>query len=114
MAREVINPTRDENVFVNMERRRDPLCKHSGNIIIRVSAVIEFSAERALPFLRGYIAAGVRRVLHKAFELQLPDAVDLRPGLKRKIAIGFIDVRQLNESDFGIKEIGRASCRERV
>src|ERR1700674_1879854 len=77
MTGEVIQAVRDEYLLVNVKRRRNSLCKHGGDIVVGVTAVVALGAERALPFLRRDLVTRIGRVENESFELQFADATDL-------------------------------------
>jgi len=41
----------NNDVFVDVERRHDSLVKHVDDVVIGIGTIVEFGAERALPFL---------------------------------------------------------------
>ena len=90
MTHKVINAVGNEHVLVDMEGRGQSLREHIDNIVIRVSTGLEVCTERVLPFLRGNLAAGMRRVKDKCLELQLTDIFYLRPHFEGEVSVGFV------------------------
>jgi len=103
MTREVVNTNGDEDVLVDMKRRREPLRKHVHDVVIGIGPVVELGAEGVLPFLCGDVALRIRGVEDEAFELQFSDTSDLRPHFEREVAIRFVGIGPFNEPYFWIE-----------
>lgn len=56
----VIETLRDKHAFINVKWGSDSLRKYIHDIVIGVSAVVEFRPKSVLPFLSGDLALGVR------------------------------------------------------
>src|SRR5882724_1676285 len=61
MAGEVIQTVRNKDIFVDVKRTCDSLCKHIGDIIVGVCAVLEFGSKSSLPLLGLHSTLSVRR-----------------------------------------------------
>ncbi len=77
MAGKMVQTVRNKHVLVNVKGRCDSLSKHVGDIVVRITAVVELSAESALPLLCLHGVVSVWSMENEAFELQLAYATDL-------------------------------------
>ena len=90
MASEMIQTVRNENIFVNVKRRGDPLRENIGYVVIGVCPVMEFSAECALPFLCGNFVARIGCMENETLKLQLTDGRNRGPDFEGQISIRFV------------------------
>src|SRR5262245_27785333 len=103
MAREVIQTVWNEHVRVQVKRRRYALREDIGDVVIRVPPVVELCPKRILPLLGLHDIVRVRRMQDEAFELQLTNALDLRPDLESQICECLIGIGPFNKAYFGIE-----------
>ena len=82
MSRPVIEARRNNNIFVDVERRNDSLGEHVHDVVICIGTIVEFGAERTLPFLGLQDAMSIRGMKNEALEIQFSDATYLWPRLK--------------------------------
>jgi hypothetical protein len=75
----MVQARRNENVLVNIERRRDALDEDVIQVIIGVGPIIKVCAKRGLPFLRLTDAMRIRRIKEEGFKLQLANSGDPWP-----------------------------------
>src|ERR1700739_2428267 len=71
----------DEDVFVDVERRSQALSKHVHDVIVAICAVVEFDANRVLPFLRFENIIRVRSVKNEALKIEFPHTTQFWPRL---------------------------------
>ena len=78
MAGKMVQTVRNKHVLVNVKGRCDSLSKHVGDIVVGITAVVEFRAESALPLLCLHDIVSVWSLENESLELQLAYATDLR------------------------------------
>ena len=77
MAGKMVQTVRDKHVLVNVKGRCNSLSKYVGDIVVGITAVVELSAESALPLLSLHDVVSVWSVENESLELQLADPADL-------------------------------------
>ena len=75
----MVQAGRNEDVFVDIERRRDALDEDVVEVIIGVGPIMKVRAKRGLPLLRLTDTMRIRRVKEEGFKLQLADSGDPWP-----------------------------------
>ena len=105
MTGEVIQTVGNKHTLVDVKGRGNPLREHVRDIVVGVGPVIEFRAERALPFLRGDFVARIGSMENETLELQLTDGRNLGPDLESQISIRFVGIGSFNETNLRV-EIG--------
>jgi hypothetical protein len=95
----------DEDVFVDIERCGQALSKNVHDVIITIRAVVEFDANRVLPFLRFEDMIRVRSVKNKALKIEFAHTTQFRPRLEVHVGIIADAFVAFEKSDFGI-EVG--------
>src|SRR5262249_31052656 len=64
-----IKPGSNDDVLIDVERRNDSLRKHIHDVVIGIRTTMEFSPERALPFLGLKNAVCIGSMKHEALEV---------------------------------------------
>src|SRR5215813_378240 len=103
VSRPVIEARRNNNIFVDVERCNDSLRKNVHNVVIGIRPTMEFGAERALPFLGLKNAVSIGSMKHKALEVYLPDATNLRPWLQSEVSVVTNAIGTFEKTNLGIK-----------
>jgi len=69
VPRPMIEAIGNNDVFVDVERRHDSLGEHVDDVVIGIGTIVEFGAERALPFLGLQDAMSIRGMKNKPSKL---------------------------------------------
>src|SRR5260370_6945904 len=105
MTRKVIEPVRNEHVFVDVKRCCDSLRKHVSDIIVGVRPVVEVGSKCSLPLLGLHNTLSVGRMEKETLKLQFSDSPDRRSHFESQISVGLIGIHPFDESHFRI-EVG--------
>src|SRR5215469_3115560 len=105
MTRPVVFSNRNEDVLVDIEWSGETLRKDIDNVVVAVGAVIEFDANRVLPFLGLQNMFRVWSVKNEAFKIELTHTAKFRPRLEVHIRVVTDTVGTFQKADLGI-EIG--------
>src|SRR5437868_15433654 len=103
VSRPVIETIGNNDVFVNIERREDSLGEHIHDVVIGIGTIVEFGAERTLPFLGLQDAMSIRGMKNEALEVELPDASNLRSRLQSEISVVTDTISAFKKTDLGIE-----------
>src|SRR5437764_4960792 len=109
MASEVIQAVRDEDVLIDMKRRRNALGEPIHDVVVGVSTIIQLGIKTAQPFLSKYRTVSVGRIEQQPFESQLTNAGDSGPDLEGQVCTRFVRVSPFEEADFGIEARSRSA-----
>ena len=103
VPRPMIEAIGNNDVFVNVERREDSLSEHIHDVVIGIGTIVEFGAERTLPFLGLQDAMSIRGMKNEALEVELPDATNLRPRLQSEISVVTDTIGTFEKTNLGIE-----------
>src|SRR5438046_1173237 len=92
MASEVIESIRDENILIDMKRRRNALGEPIQDVVVGVSTIIQLGIKTAVPFLSKYRTVSLGSIEQQPFESQLTNAGDSRPDLEGQVCACFVRV----------------------
>src|SRR5437667_10754119 len=91
MSRPAIQAGRNNDVFVDVKRRHDSLSENIHDVVIGVGPIMEFSAERSLPFLGLQDAVSVGGMKHETFEIQFADTAN-------HMSLYYVEIRVVRDS----------------
>src|SRR5215467_9187467 len=99
MARPVVFTNRNEDILVDIEWSGETLGKDVDNVVVTVSAVIEFDPKCVLPFLGLQNMFGVRGMKNEALEIEFAHTTQSRPRFEVHISVVTDTVGTLKKAD---------------
>src|SRR5205823_2543271 len=110
MASEVIESIRDENILIDMKRRRNALGEPIQDVVVGVSTIIQLGIKTAVPFLSKYRTVSLGSIEQQPFESQLANAGDSGPDLEGQVCTRSVRVSAFEEADFGLEAGSRSAA----
>src|SRR5437763_16648682 len=110
MAREVIEAIRDENILIDMKRRRNALGEPIQDVVVGVSTIIQLGIKTAVPFLSKNRTVSLGIIEQQPFESQLTTAADSGPDLEGQVCTRSVRITPFEEADFGIEARSRSAA----